>query len=92
VNDFVFEARIAPNAPKNRVEQTDTGWKIRIHAPPVDGKANEALVRFLAKEVFGLPLSGVELIRGETGRQKTFRVSISSEMGLLALQRAAEKR
>ena len=47
--------------------------KIRLAAPPVDGKANEALIAYLAK-TFGVPKSRVELISGETSRAKRVRV------------------
>lgn len=43
--------------------------KIRVAAPPVEGAANEAVVRFVA-EVMGLPLRDVVMQSGETGRQK----------------------
>ena len=46
---------------------------IRIAAPPVDGKANAALVAFVAK-LLGVPKAGVEIIRGETSRNKVIRV------------------
>ncbi len=44
--------------------------KIRLAAPPVDGAANEELVRFLA-EALGVPRSAVRIARGHTGRRKT---------------------
>ena len=47
--------------------------KIRLAAPPVDGKANAELVRFLAR-AFGVARSAVVLVRGETSRQKTVRI------------------
>lgn len=43
--------------------------KVRITAPPVDGKANEHLIRFLAR-LFDVPRSSVTLLSGETGREK----------------------
>jgi hypothetical protein len=43
--------------------------KIKIKAVPEDGKANEELVRFLA-ELFGVPQTQVQLVRGSTSRQK----------------------
>lgn len=43
--------------------------KIRIKAPPVDGKANIELIRFLAKE-FGVSKRSVSIIRGELNRHK----------------------
>ena len=47
--------------------------RIRVASPPVEGKANEALRRFLA-EAFGVPLRNVVFIRGESGRHKTLRI------------------
>ena len=47
--------------------------KIRLAAPPVDGKANAALLRYLA-DAFGVPLRNVTLMRGEASRQKTVRI------------------
>jgi len=47
--------------------------KIRLAAPPVEGRANEALIAFLA-ESFGVPKRNVVLIRGESGRAKTVRI------------------
>ena len=47
--------------------------KIRLAAPPVDGEANEELVRFLAKAL-GVPKSAVTIVRGATGRRKVVRV------------------
>lgn len=48
--------------------------KIRIKAPPVDGKANQHLTEFLA-DVFGVAKRDVVLLSGETGRDKRFRIS-----------------
>jgi uncharacterized protein (TIGR00251 family) len=47
--------------------------KLRIAAPPVDGKANEECKRFLAK-LFGVPPSMVEVLSGETARLKLIRI------------------
>ncbi len=52
--------------------------KIRLAAPPVDGKANAALLRFLAA-AFGVPQRAVTLVRGETSRQKTVRIEAPRE-------------
>lgn len=51
-----------------------TAIKIRIAAPAVEGRANEALVTFLA-EKFGVPRRNVTLIRGGSGRAKTVRIT-----------------
>lgn len=47
---------------------------VSVNAPPVDGKANEAVVRVLA-QVFGVTRSSVTIVRGETGRKKTVRIA-----------------
>lgn len=47
--------------------------KIRLAAPPVDGKANDALVRFVAERL-GLPRSAVTLKSGQTSRHKVLEV------------------
>jgi len=47
--------------------------KIRLAAPPVDGKANAALLRFLS-DAFDVPLRNVTLVRGESSRQKIVRI------------------
>jgi uncharacterized protein (TIGR00251 family) len=59
---------------------------VTVNAPPVDGKANEAVVRLLAS-IFKIPRSAVIIVRGETGRKKTLRIAGISAAALL---RAAE--
>ena len=48
--------------------------KLRIAAPPVDGEANDAVIRFLAERL-GVPRSAVTLERGTSSRAKTVRVA-----------------
>jgi uncharacterized protein len=48
--------------------------RIRVAAPPVDGAANDALLRFLA-ELLGMPRAAVSLSRGASGRRKTVMVA-----------------
>ena len=65
--------------------------KIRLQAPPVDGKANQALIAWLAKTL-GCPQSAIELIRGQTNRRKTLSINtdqtaaFSSKLKALATQ------
>jgi len=47
--------------------------KLKLAAPPVEGKANAELIRFIAA-AFGVPRRNVELVRGETSRAKMVRV------------------
>jgi uncharacterized protein (TIGR00251 family) len=67
--------KAAPNAPRSAV----VGWlgdalKIKIHAPALDGRANDALCEFLAAEL-GLPRRAVTLAHGDKSRQKLVRIS-----------------
>lgn len=59
-------------------------WRLNVAAPPVDGKANEAIIRFLAKFA-GVPAASVRIVSGLTGSAKVVEISgIDSE----AFQRA----
>jgi uncharacterized protein len=61
--------------------------KIAVQAPPVEGRANEALVAFLADR-FGLAKNAVELISGELSRSKVFRLrGLSCERAIAVLAR-----
>jgi uncharacterized protein (TIGR00251 family) len=55
---------------------------VAVNAPPVDGKANEAVVRVLA-ETLKVARSAVTIVRGETGRKKTVRVAGTTVAALL---------
>ena len=63
--------RVTPRARKNEIVEVlnDGTVKIRLTAPPVEGKANEALVSFLS-DVLGVPASRIEIVAGDTGRDK----------------------
>ena len=56
--------------------------KIRLAAPPVDGKANDALIKFVA-ETLKLPKSAVNLKSGQTSRRKVLEV-IGAEASVIA--------
>jgi uncharacterized protein (TIGR00251 family) len=47
--------------------------KIRITAPPVDGKANDHIIKWFSK-LFKVPKGDIEILQGELGRQKTLRI------------------
>lgn len=51
----------------------EDAYKVRISAPPVEGKANAYLTRFLAKG-FGVARSRVTLVKGDHARRKLFRI------------------
>ena len=66
--------RVTPGAKRNSITGFTGGvWRIKIAAPPVEGKANEALVNYLS-EVLGVRKSSFSLMKGETNRNKLLSV------------------
>lgn len=69
-----FALRVQPRASRNAVAGTmGDAIKLAITAPPVDGKANQAVVEFLA-ELLGVAKSSIAIVSGETGRNKVVAV------------------
>ena len=71
---MTFLVKVVPRASQNAL----VGWegdavKIRLNAPPVEGKANDALVRFLA-ETLGVSRAQIEIVAGRASRRKVVRV------------------
>ena len=72
----VLTLRIIPRAAKNAIQgEYGNALKIRLCAPPVEGAANTALVKFLS-DTLSIPRSRIQILSGATGRNK--RVLLSS--------------
>jgi uncharacterized protein (TIGR00251 family) len=76
---IVLALHVQPGAKRTEVagvhgEGAGARLRVRLAAPPLDGKANAELRRFLA-DAFGVPLARVTIVRGETSRSKTVRVA-----------------
>jgi uncharacterized protein (TIGR00251 family) len=70
----VLAVHVQPGAKRTEVAGIHgDALKIRLAAPPVDGKANAELLRYLAG-AFDVPLRNVAILRGEASRRKTVRV------------------
>lgn len=66
----VINVRVVPRASRSEVAgEMGDALKIRLQAPPVEGKANKALVEFLA-EALDIPRRNVEILSGESNRNK----------------------
>ncbi len=66
--------KATPRASRNAILGAEAEWlRVALTAPPVDGKANDAMRRFLA-EVLEVPRSSVNLLSGQTARLKRFSV------------------
>ncbi len=72
---IIFQIKISPNSSKNEVIKTPDLVKIKITAPPVDGKANKCLIEYLSK-LFKIPKTSVEIIKGETSKEKTLLIKV----------------
>lgn len=69
-----LEVKVIPGASRDEVAGTmGNAVKIKLRAPPVDGRANEALIEFLSERL-GLPRRALTLERGDTSRQKLLRI------------------
>jgi uncharacterized protein (TIGR00251 family) len=75
MEDIILKVYLQPKSSKNEIVGLyRDGIKIKVTAPPVEGKANEALIRFLAKEL-GISISSIEILKGHRSREKTLRIS-----------------
>jgi len=76
----LFKVRVQPRAAANQVAGLyEDAVKIRLTAPPAEGKANEACLAFLAG-LLSVPRSQVEIASGHTGRNKIIKVmGVSAE-------------
>ena len=69
-----IKVKVTPRAKKNRI----AGWKgdlLRVHitAPPVDGKANAALIKFLSGE-WDISQASIDIVSGQTAREKVLEI------------------
>lgn len=70
-----LELKIIPNAPRNEI----VGWlgsalKVKVHAPALEGRANDELLDFLADKL-GLHRRAITLLRGDKSRQKVVQIA-----------------
>lgn len=89
-NDSItFATRVQPRASRSEVAgELDGALKVRLAAPPVDGEANEELIRFLAK-LFDVPRRQVSILSGLTSKNKLIRVEgVTADEGGRILQAA----
>lgn len=80
--DVLVDVHVVPNAARTQAvglhgEAGQQALRLRLQAQPVDGKANQALMKWLAG-CLGIPQQAVTLARGETSRRKQLRVSAAA--------------
>jgi uncharacterized protein (TIGR00251 family) len=70
---LTFRVRVQPRASRTEIAGEHAGaLKLRIAAPPVDGKANEECRKFLAR-LLGVSASSIEIVAGESSKDKIIR-------------------
>ncbi len=75
MKDMILKVYLQPRSSRNEiVGPYRDGMKVKVTAPPVEGKANDALVRLLAKE-FRVSPSSIEVLKGHHSREKVLKIS-----------------
>ncbi len=71
----VIDVRVTPRSSTSGLDGVHAGaLRVRLNAPPVDGAANDELVRVMA-EAFGVPKRAVSIVSGQSSRSKRVRLS-----------------
>lgn len=79
VDDLILLCHLQPGAKRSEFAGIHGDRiKIRLNAPPVDGKANSQLIAFLSK-AFGVKKNAVQIESGELSRQKRVRISTPTQ-------------
>jgi len=82
MNEVILKVYLQPRSSRNEiVGPYRDGIKVRVTAAPVEGRANEVLLRFLAKE-FGVTPSSIEIVKGHRSREKIIRIAGSLDQEL----------
>ncbi len=77
---IILTLHVQPGAKRNGVAGLHgEAMKIRLAAPPIEGRANDALLRYLA-ELFAVPQRNIELLRGSQSRHKMVKITGSTIM------------
>lgn len=86
-NGMQFKIKVQPRSSKNEIIglQGDA-LKVKLMAPPVDGEANEACIRFLSK-FFAVPRKRVKIISGQTSQHKIIEIENITEEEILGCLR-----
>lgn len=88
---LILSVRAQPNAKTNGIAGVhNQSLKIRLQAPPVEGKANKALIRFLSKTL-GIPKTTIEIITGETGREKRILIHCQDPQAMKRMKETIQK-
>ena len=66
--------KVTPKSSKNElIKLSKDEWKVKITSVPVDGKANQGLIKFLAQEL-GIKKNQIKIIKGKKSREKVIEI------------------
>jgi uncharacterized protein len=76
----LLQLSVMPNARRTEADGLHDGaLRVRLAAPPIDGRANDALIAWLTKSL-GVPKRDVEVLRGESSRRKQVAIAVSHDV------------
>jgi len=88
---LLIDVRVQPKSSKNAIVGIHgAALKIKLNAPPVEGKANKALIQLMAK-LLGCPKSAVEIISGQASRSKRLLIRIDRNGDLESRKKTLKK-
>lgn len=87
---MILHVKLKPNQRFNKIEKTQDSWQIRLHAPAIDGKANDHLITYLA-EVLQISKSSIQITKGLTSRFKTLSIFADADFIINILENEAKK-
>ena len=73
-----MKLRVSPNSSKNQIVPEGEIIKLKITAQPIEGKANKAVIEYLSK-LLKVPKTSIEIIKGETSKDKTIFIKTPDE-------------
>ena len=79
-----IEVRVVPNSSRNSITAEEDYIKIKLTAPPVDNKANTAIIEFLAKRL-KVPKTSVSIISGQTSKNKIISLPLCATESIKSL-------
>jgi len=73
--EALIRVKVIPRSSRTEIAESGNGvYRVKLTDPPVEGRANRALIALLAEKL-GVPKRDIELVSGETGRLKTVRIN-----------------
>jgi uncharacterized protein (TIGR00251 family) len=77
--ETVIKVKVLPRSSRTEIAGRENDvYRVKLTDPPVEGRANKALIAFLAEKL-GVPKWDIEIVSGKTGRLKTVRINGMSE-------------